>query len=309
MSVMRSLLLWGSRNRWLEEQFRRRKFAKQAVARFMPGEAAEDALKASQAFLAKGIPTILTKLGENLTDLNEADAVTRHYLGVLDLIAERRLDTQISVKLTQLGLDLDREAARKNFAAIALRALERKNFVWIDMENSSYVDATLDLFRRTRATHSNVGVCLQSYLYRTPADFEALVSLAPAIRLVKGAYNESPSVAFPRKADTDAQFLSLAKRMLQADARKGSPPLGFGTHDMRLVALIAQHAESIGLKKNSYEVQMLYGIRAGEQERLVRQGHNVRVLISYGSAWFAWYMRRLAERPANVWFVLKAMLR
>lgn len=308
MGVMRSMLLWGSRSKWLDQQFRKRRFAKRAVQRFMPGEDTEDALIAAEACKAKGMATIITKLGENLTDIREADEVTRHYLDVLDGIAQRKLNTQISIKLTQLGLDLDREAALKSLERLARRAGELGNFVWIDMEDSSYVDVTLDLFRRARATHANLGLCLQSYLYRTPADLEALLPLQPAIRLVKGAYNEPASVAYPKKADVDAAYLSLAMRLLKDDTRRGAPPLGFGTHDNRVIGLIRQHAEAIGRSKDAFEVQMLYGIRREEQERLTRAGASVRVLISYGPAWFPWYMRRLAERPANVWFVVRTMM-
>jgi len=308
VGLMRSALLWGSRNKWLEDQFRRRRFAQRAVQRFMPGEDAEAALTAAEALKARGMPTILTELGENLTDLQAAGGVTRDYLALLERISQRKLDTQVSIKLTQLGLDLNRDAALENLLTIVGRAGEYGNFVWVDMEDSSYVDVTLELFRKARAERPNLGLCLQSYLYRTAADLESLIPLQPAIRLVKGAYNEPPSVAYPKKADVDSQYLSLAMRLLKGDARQGTPPLGFGTHDVRLIGLIRQHAEAIGLAQDGFEAQMLYGIRREEQERLVRSGMQVRVLISFGAAWFPWYMRRLAERPANVWFVMKTML-
>src|SRR6266704_3380910 len=200
--------------------------------------------------------------------------------------------------LTQLG---EQVTSRDEAAA--------RSFLWIDMEESRYVDATLELFQAVRAAHTGVGVCLQAYLRRTPADLEALLPLAPAIRLVKGAYNEPPDVALPKKRDVDAAYAVLAGRLLERAAR-GEARAVLGTHDLRLIACLRERALGLGAAPGggAYEVHMLYGIRAAEQRALQSEGVPVRVLISYGTHWFPWYMRRLAERPANVWFVVRHLL-
>jgi proline dehydrogenase len=306
MSLARSLLLWGSRNAWLERQMKQRAFARRAVRRFMPGEDLESALGASASLGQRGVGTVLTQLGENLASESEADGVRDHYLGVLDLIARRTLPALISVKPTQLGLDFDTAGCVARVAALVERAEGRR--VWIDMEDSSYVDRTLDLFRQLRATHENVGVCLQAYLRRTAADLEALLPLNPAIRLVKGAYAEPPDRAFPAKRDTDANYRALAATLIDHATKAGGTPPVFGTHDGGLVTELLQRASAAGLDRHTCEVHMLYGIRTADQDRLVQEGYALRVLISYGGAWFRWYMRRLAERPANVWFVMRSVV-
>jgi proline dehydrogenase len=305
MSLARSLLLWGSRSAWLEAQMRRRAFARRAVRRFMPGEDLEAALAASADLAKRGMTgTVLTQLGENLSQRSEADAVRRHYLGVLDQIAARALPAQVSVKLTQLGLDFDVDGCVAALESLAGRAAP--GLIWVDMEDSHYTDGTLDVFRRARSRHANVGLCLQAYLRRTPADLASLLPLNPVIRIVKGAYAEPPEQAFPRKRDTDAAYLTIASQLIEHAARTGAPAPVLGTHDGRLIAELQRRAEAAGLPRSACEVHMLYGIRVAEQERLTRAGFAVRVLISYGTAWFRWYMRRLAERPANVWFVLRS---
>ena len=308
MSITRSLLLWGSRNAWLERQARHRAFAQRAVRRFMPGEDLEAALTAAAGLAARGIGTVFTQLGENLTAAAEADAVRDHYLGVLTLLAQRDLPSLISVKPTQLGLDFEAATCVARIDSLAAQAARRGDRLWVDMEDSSYVDATLDLFRELRRRHENVGVCLQAYLRRTAADLEELLPLKPAIRLVKGAYAEPPERAFPAKRDTDASYLALAATLIEHAARHGGEPPVFGTHDIGLIRSLQHTAAAAGLDRTACEVHMLYGIRTAEQERLRREGHAVRVLISYGSAWFRWYMRRLAERPANVWFVIRSVV-
>lgn len=303
MKVMRNALLWGSQNRWLEDQFRRRRFAKRAVSRFIPGETVGDALRAARELRERGIDSILTRLGENVTSIDEVDEVVRHYHEVLDRIGQAELDAHISIKLTQLGLDLDPEATYANLTSLVERAAETKNFVWVDMEYSHYVDATLDIFHRARATWDNVGVCVQAYLYRTEKDLEKLIHTNAVVRLVKGAYNESPEVAFPKKADVDTNYLKLARMLLEHRAATPGLPHAIATHDMKIINAIQ------GEQAGGWEVDMLYGIAGAEQRRLAGGDQPVRVLVSYGEAWFAWYMRRLAERPANVGFVLRSMVR
>ena len=304
MSIARALLLRASRSQWLAGQFRRRGFARRAVRRFMPGEDVSDALDAAQRFAAGNIGTVFTQLGERVSRPEEADGVRDHYLWLLDEIAARRLPAEISVKLTHLGLDLDRESCLGRLRSLAARAAQRGGFVWIDIEESHYVDGTLDVFRRARAGSDRVGLCLQAYLHRTPADIDALAPLAPAIRLVKGAYREPPAIAFARKADTDDAYLRLGGRLLEL-AAAGRARVVFGTHDQRMIDAVRARASALGVPADRWEVHMLYGIRADAQRRLAADGVRVRVLISYGTHWFPWYMRRLAERPANVWFVVR----
>ena len=303
MGLMRSVFLAGSRSVWLRERATRYPFVRRSVSRFMPGETLEDALAASRALKEKGMSVVLTQLGENIADAGEADAVRRHYLAVLDQSAAAGLDAQISVKLTQLGLDLDKALCRDHLLALLERAEERRSFVWIDMEGSDYVDATLDLFRAARAASPRVGVCLQAYLRRTPADLEALLPLRPILRLVKGAYQEPAERAFPGKADVDEAYFTLATRIL---GQAGGPEmLAIGTHDPRLIERLRAAIAERGLSRSAYEFEMLYGIQRALQARLVEGGDRLRILISYGSYWFPWYMRRLAERPANVGFVVR----
>jgi proline dehydrogenase len=305
MGLMRNAFLAGSRSVWLRERAMRHGFVRRSVSRFMPGEALDDALEAARALQQQGASSVLTQLGENIKDADEADGVARHYLDVLDQSAARGLDAQISVKPTQLGLDLDFESCLTRLAILLDRVDRHSSFVWIDMESSAYVDATLDLYRRARASSNRVGVCLQAYLRRTPADLEALLPLRPALRLVKGAYQEPADRAFPSKGDVDEAYFSLARRALGESGGAAAAILAIGTHDARLVERLRAVIAERGLPRSAYEFEMLYGIQRGLQARLVAEGMPLRVLISYGAYWFPWYMRRLAERPANVWFVAR----
>ena len=299
MGISRNILLWAAQNQRLRESLPRYRFVKKSVTRFMPGEEIKDALDAAEQLRKHGIPTVVTHLGENVSDTSETERVTRHYLEVLEQIRARGLDTHISVKLTEMGLDFDPELCYANLKSLIEKAAKLGNFVWIDMEGSSYTTATLEMFRRARSEFPNVGVCLQSYLHRTAEDLNQLLPLSPAIRLVKGAYAEPPNLAFPKKQDTDENYFKLAGTLLQ------KATAAFATHDEALVHRIANEADSGAISKDKFEVQMLYGIRSKEQLRLVSKGFRVRVLISYGTYWFPWYMRRLAERPANILFVLR----
>lgn len=304
MSLARRLLLRASRSDRLAAELRRRAFFRRAVRRFMPGEDLGAALAAAAELSRAGLGSVLTELGEQVTTHAEADAVFEHYLDVLGRIRAAALPTQLSVKLTHLGLDLDRDGCARHVGTLAARAAEARSFLWIDMEESRYVDATLDVFAGVRAQRDNVGVCLQAYLRRTPADLDRLLPLAPAIRLVKGAYSEPSEVAYPRKRDVDAAYFQLAERLLVRAARREALPI-FGTHDLRLLRRIRAHAAATGVPRDGFEIHMLYGIKTADQRTLAADGCTVRVLISYGNAWFPWYLRRLAERPANVWFVLR----
>ena len=305
MSLMRKVLLAGSTNAWLREKATKAGFVKRSVRKFMPGEQVDDALRAARELKPQGITTILTALGENLTTPQEAEEVTRHYLDVFDRVHAAGLDAHVSVKPTQLGLDLDRAMCERNMDRLLERADLRNNMLWIDMEYSRYVDPTLELFHRARAKSPRVGIALQAYLYRTGKDLESLLPLGPAVRIVKGAYLEPPDVAFPKKSDVDANYYSLCVRLMSAEAIAAGSLLHIATHDVALQERLAAYAREHDVPARSYEFAMLYGIGAAQQKRLAAEGKRVRVLISYGEYWFPWYMRRLAERPANVWFVVK----
>ncbi|MBZ5543700.1 MAG: proline dehydrogenase family protein [Acidobacteriia bacterium] len=302
--MIRSLLLSASQSAWLRRRVPRYDFVRRAVSRFMPGEELEDALAAAQALEEKGLGTVFTQLGENITEAAAAVGVVDHYLGVLDRIRERALRTEVSVKLTQLGLDLGPGVCYTHLNRIIQHA-GGDSVVWIDMESSPYVEVTLELYRRARRAFPNVGVCLQAYLYRTAGDLASLLSLGPAIRLVKGAYREPPDVAYPVKRDVDDNFFALCGMLLGKEARRAGARAAIATHDLRLIRRVQDLATSKGLAKDSLEFQMLYGIQRAEQLRLAREGWRSRVLIAYGSYWFPWYMRRLAERPANLLFVAR----
>ncbi len=304
MSLMRSLLLAASQNRWLRDHATQYSFVRGTVSRFMPGETLDDALGAAEALQSKKIGTVFTHLGENIKDRAEAQQVTEHYFEVLERIRETGLQAEISVKLTQLGLALSPDLCFENLKAIIERAQEDST-VWVDMESSNYVDATLDLYRRALTAHPNVGVCLQAYLYRTKDDLAKLLPLRPSIRLVKGAYNEPPEIAFARKQDVDESYFELGKRMLRAKKENCCVRAAFGTHDVALIRRLADFASAEGLGKKNFEVHMLYGIQRAEQERLANEGCTSIVLVAYGSYWYPWFVRRLAERPANLGFMVR----
>lgn len=304
---MRRMLLWMARNPWLRDRLPKLWFAKRAVRRFMPGEDPASALDAAVKFKTDGISSMFTRLGENVTKMAEADAVAEHYVGLLGDIEARGLDGEVSVKLTQLGYDLDVEATHAHVRRLAAKAAENGRTLWVDMEGSSYAEGTITFYERLKAAHNNTGLCLQSYLRRTPADIQRLMPLGPRIRLVKGAYAEPESVAFGSRREVDAEYVSDAVALLRGLKDGHEVRLGLGTHDVKLIEQIAAEATAMGLPKTSFEVQMLYGIRMDQQRRLASEGYLVRDLIAYGEAWYPWYMRRLAERPANVIFALRQM--
>ena len=304
---MRGLFLWAARNGWLRDHLPRMRFMRRAVRRFMPGETMESALDAAVPLQAAGIGTMFTKLGENLESLSGADAVADHYIAVLDAIQARGLEGEISVKPTQLGLDIDEDRALAHLTRLAAHAATTGSYVWIDMEGSAYTDTTIRLYERVRAAEPRTGICLQAYLRRTAADIERLRPLDPAIRLVKGAYDEPASIAYRDKREVDASYRDLAVAFL-VEGRGRPIRLGLGTHDVALVEQIAAGVAPSGIGRDGFEVEMLYGIRTGEQVRLAKAGYRVQTLIAYGDAWYPWYMRRLAERPANVTFAIRSLL-
>lgn len=306
MPLMKRFLLWCSRNRWMAGRFPRFPFVRKAVKRFMPGETLDAALAEAVKLKEQRIGTVLTFLGENIKDLPEADLVRDHYLGALQKIARQKLPSEISVKLTQLGLDIASERALEHVRELAKAAKASSSFVWIDMEGSAYVDATLALYRQVRPKFDNVGLCLQAYLYRTEKDLQSLLPLVPSIRLVKGAYRESRSIAMPRKSDVDRNYLALARKLIDAMPQRARRVV-LGTHDLTILEAVKEYVERKRMPRESFEIHMLYGIKQEAQRKLAGEGYRLRTLISYGTAWFPWYMRRLAERPANVWFMVRGL--
>jgi proline dehydrogenase len=307
MTVLRNALLAASRSTWLAERAPRSRFVRRTASRFMPGESSEDALEAARRLTAHGIGSVFTYLGENVTDAQEAAGVAQQYGALLDQMRSRRLETQLSVKLTQLGVDLSSAQCYGNLIRILDRAGPER-LIWIDMESSKYTDITLELFRRARRVYPNVGVCLQAYLHRTARDIAALLPVGPAIRLVKGAYEEPSSIAFHNKKDVDHNFFALLRTLLGKPARHAGVRTAIATHDPTLIQQAIGLATATNIPKDQFEFQTLYGIQGHEIVRLVRDGYRARVLIAYGSQWFPWFMRRLAERPANALHLLRHML-
>jgi proline dehydrogenase len=307
MSVARTVLLRAAESRWIAEQLSRRSFARRAVRKFLPGEDVGAALAAAKSLAAQGQGSLVTQLGEALGSLEEAAEVRDHYLSVFERIQTQALPTWVSIKPTQLGVDQSMAVCRDHLLALGRAAETTGSALWIDMEDHGYVDRTIELYRAVREIHGRAGIAIQSYLYRTPKDLESLITAGSNIRLVKGAYREPPAIAFPSKRDVDLAFYDAAIQLLTAAADGRGTPV-FGTHDLGLIRRVIARAKSLGVPAGRYEIHMLYGIKSAEQAQLAREGETIKTLISYGSAWFKWYMRRLAERPANIWFVMKSLV-
>ncbi|MEX2181925.1 MAG: proline dehydrogenase family protein [Gemmatimonadaceae bacterium] len=306
MGLGRTLLLAAAKSQRLNDFATRSRVVRRATRAFMPGELMEDGLDAGAAIARDGRGLLFTRLGEAIAEARDAVEVRDHYLTLFGEIKARGLAAQVSVKPTQLGLDLSERDCTMHLIALATKAESTGSALWLDMEDSAYVDRTLELYTTIKMGHARAGIALQAYLRRTPKDVERLLPLKPVIRLVKGAYAEPATVAYPRKADTDAAFEAIAGTMLEA-ARHGDCRPILGTHDMPLLRRIISRAGALGVAKGDYEVHMLYGIRDREQRALRAEGERVCTLISYGEAWYRWYMRRLAERPANVWFLARSL--
>jgi proline dehydrogenase len=305
---MRTSLLWLSRRRALGRLATRLPVTRGMVARFVAGETLAEALPRLEALRAAGLRTTVDVLGEAVTSAEAARAAADQYLETLDALARRGLDRNVSVKLSQMGLGLgDEEICRTNVRRILERAAEHDAFVRIDMEDHTTTDAALALWRELRAVNAgrgDSGVVIQAALRRSPTDVDALVVEGARIRLCKGAYVEPAAVAFPDKADVDAAYASLMQRLLVA----GDLP-GIATHDERLIARALGFVRERGIAPDRFEFQMLYGVRRDLQERLVQAGFAVRVYVPFGTEWYPYFMRRLAERPANVAFILRSLLR
>lgn len=272
--------------------------------RFIAGETMEETVEPVRALNRKGMSVSLDYLGENVHRSEEAAQSVDYYRRLFAFIADNKLDANVSLKLTQLGLDIDEELAYCNMRTILDAASSFDQFVRIDMEGSPYTQRTLDLFERLWSDYKNVGTVIQSYLYRSKADVERLIELGARVRLVKGAYNEPKEIAYPEKADVDKSYLELMEMLL---ARGKYPAIA--THDSSIIEETKKFAAERSIAQTAYEFQMLYGIRRDLQEKLVSQGFGMRVYVPFGTQWYGYMIRRLAERPANLWFVLKNMVK
>jgi proline dehydrogenase len=285
--------------------FVRRHGLRLGASRFVAGETLEDCVKVLRSLQDRGFLTNTTLLGERVTDEADVRRTAEAYEQVLDRLDREGLRTYLSVKLSQLGLDVDEELAYRTLRGLVAQAAERGRFVRVDMEESWRVDATLRIYRRLRAEgYDNVGVVLQSYLYRSEEDLRQLLPLKPAVRIVKGAYLEPPTVAFPRKADVDRNYLRLVEMAFEGGAR-----VAVATHDERIHAHVADFTRRRGIPAEAFQFQMLYGVRPRLQADLVSRGYRVLVATPFGPDWYRYFMRRLAERPANVGFVLRNLFR
>ena len=310
--MLRRTLLFLSEREGLKDRLLRMRAAREVASRFVAGESLEEALDATRTLNEDGFPVTLDLLGESVGDHAEAERATAAYEESVVRIAESAATATISLKLTQLGLDLDLETCAANLERIVATAARHGSFVRIDMEGSSHTQATLDVFRRARATLPNVGVVIQSYLYRSERDVDLLLEAGAAVRLCKGAYKEPPALAYQRKADIDANFVHLMRRLLEASDGRGSvggvPPVAIATHDEKMVEATRSFVESHAVAIDRFEFQMLYGVRREMQTQLREGGYHVRIYVPYGTEWYPYFMRRMAERPANLWFVTRAIL-
>ena len=305
--IMRSALIALSQNSSLRRFAESSQLGRRMSSRFVAGVNIPQVLDAAAAVNRQGIATTLDSLGENVHTPEEAEAAAAVYYQLLSAIEQQGLDANVSVKLTQIGMDLSPELAFSIVAGLVKRAIAANTFVRVDMEGSGYTDATIDLVSRLHAVDGNrgrIGVVIQAYLYRSAADIERLLAEGIRIRLCKGAYQEPPSLAFPNKADVDANFVTLMKTLLPSGIYHG-----IATHDEKMIDATCRFAREAGISSDQFEFQMLYGVRRDLQKSLVAQGYRVRVYIPFGTEWYPYFMRRLAERPANLLFIARNFFR
>jgi proline dehydrogenase len=300
--LTRSALLYLSNREGLKDFVTRFSFFEKLTTRFVAGEDIEQAVSAIRDLNARGCSASFDHLNESVGSAAETEAEVSEYLNILSRIDATGINSNVSIKLTQFGLEIDPELAYRNARRIVEDAARRGNFVRIDMEGSAVTQTTIDLFKRLRSEFglNDVGIVLQSYLYRTLADTRELLRIPARIRICKGAYKEPPEVAFPNKRDVDENYLKVTRLLLASGIYHG-----IATHDPRMIDGAIDFAQREGIGKDKFEFQMLYGIRRDLQEQLARDGYHMRVYVPYGKHWYPYFMRRLAERPANVWFMLK----
>jgi proline dehydrogenase len=301
--MLRGTLLYLSEQPSLKRMFGG-PLARPLVRRFVAGESLSEAIENVQKLNAAGVTATLDYLGESVNTAEEASIAATQYIAILHAIERAGAQCNASLKLTQMGLDVNRALCRRNVERIVAQAAQFDNFIRIDMEGSDYTQTTLDIFKSIFAGYQNVGVVIQAYLYRSAADIHELNALGARVRLCKGAYNEPATVAFPDKDETDANFIKLMQLLLS----EGSYP-GIATHDEKMIEATREYAARQGIAPDRFEFQMLYGIRRDLQERIVRDGYRLRIYVPYGAEWYPYMMRRMAERPANLLFVLSGVLR
>jgi proline dehydrogenase len=301
---VRSFFIFLSRRKLLRRWMETSSLTQRLAARFVAGHNLDQALAVCRELNSAGITVSLDHLGESVTSLEEAAAARDVYLRTLNAIHDSGIQGNVSLKLTQFGLDLSAEACRANVGQLVEQAARRESFVRVDMENSPYVDRTLDLVCDLHRQHGHVGVVIQAYLYRSAKDLEMLRRQGITVRLCKGAYLEHADVAFPQKALVDANFITLMKALLD-----GGAYAALATHDPKMIEATRAYAAERHIARDAFEFQMLYGIRRDLQQQLVRDGYRIRVYVPFGGAWYPYYMRRLAERPANVFFILRNLFR
>ena len=300
--LTRSALIYLSRQEGLKDFAARFSLFRKLTTRFIAGESIDEAVAAIREVNAHGCSASFDHLNESVSSIAETEAEVREYLDVLTRIDETGINSNVSIKLTQFGVEIDPELAYRNARRVVEDAARRGNFVRVDMEASNVTQATIDIFKRLRAEFglNDVGIVLQSYLYRTMDDARDLLKIPARIRLCKGAYNEPPDVAYPNKKDVDDNYVRVMQLLLSSGVYHG-----IATHDPKMIDATTEFAQCEGLSKDGFEFQMLYGIRRDLQEQLARDGYGMRVYVPYGKHWYPYFMRRLAERPANIWFVLK----
>ncbi len=299
MAILKEPILKLSRSHKLQNFVAQNPLGRSAARRFVAGETQVDAVNAAREANRLGLHVSLDHLGENTTSEEEANQTAEEYLKLLDYISESKVDANVSVKLTALGQDIDRELGVKNICKVLEKAQQHNNFVRLDMEGSEYTQKTLDLFHELwDGGHHNTGVVVQSYLFRTATDVEDMIKLGVRVRLCKGAYLEPPTVAFPEKAEVDKSYVRCMERLMT----DGKYP-GLATHDEKIINHALEYAKEHNIGPERFEFQMLYGVRRDLQKKLVAQGYNVRAYVPYGSQWYPYLMRRMAERPANLLFI------
>jgi proline dehydrogenase len=313
--MLQQTFLTLSRARWAQNVITQTPISRQMARRFVAGETIGQAIDAIKVLNARRISATLDFLGESVTTKDEAVRAADEYAVALDEIANHKVIANVSIKLTQFGLDLDQAFCTRNVRRVLERAQQYGNFVRVDMEGTPHTDRTLHVVRDLRNEFDNIGAVLQAYLYRTEADLTALADAGTRIRLCKGAYQEPPDKAFPNKADVDANYIKLSKLLLDraTNARRSDdgcvPPLAaLATHDEAMIAAAKRYAQEKHLTCDMFEFQMLYGVRRELQEQLANEGFAVRAYVPYGTSWYPYFMRRLAERPANVWFFLRGLI-
>jgi len=304
--LTRSALIYLSRQEGLKEFATKFSLFRKLTTRFIAGETTDEAVAAIREINARGCSASFDHLNESVNSVEATEAEVREYLHLLELIDQTGINSNVSIKLTQFGLEIDPELAFRNARQVVEDAARRGNFVRIDMEGSNVTQATLDVFKRMRSEFglNDVGIVLQSYLYRTMEDARELLNLPARIRLCKGAYDEPASVAYPDKKDVDDNYVRVMQLLLRSGTYHG-----IATHDPKMIDATIEFAQREGIGKDAFEFQMLYGIRRDLQEQLARDGYGMRVYVPYGKHWYPYFMRRLAERPANIWFVLKNFLK